>query len=184
MTKRCSIDRRAYLAGTLLSALILLFGCDAYEPGVETSWTIGDCEILQEVKQSTNTWPDPTFLRTYWCTRNGHKLLIGSHENESSTGDSPGPIEIDGSILIPTSNRVYRLGPNEQGREFYPGKAKRWDDFLESQRAYDYRFSSARESDGVWRLTYVAQNGLDDEPQPIHFLSRDGWNSFKIEPKD
>jgi hypothetical protein len=165
--------------------MLLAIGCGQYQTATDKSWVLGNCDIHEKIQRSKNDWPDPTFLRTYWLERDGHRLTVGNYENESSTGVITGPFAVGEYVLIPTSCYVYRVGPGNQVNEFYPWKATQWHRFSESLRingAYDYHVDTVAKVDGVWRLTYALVNDLDGHhPKYIHFTTKDDWQSFQIE---
>ena len=149
---------------------------------------VGGCEIHEEIQRSKSDWPDATFLRTYRLKRDGRKLTVGSYENESSTGVTNSPFAVGEYIVIPTSCYVYRVGPDNQVSEFSPWKANEWQSFSEPlgiNGHYDYHADKVEEVNGVWRLTYVLESGLDrDRPKFIHFVTKDNWQSFQVETEE
>jgi hypothetical protein len=179
---------KACPAAILISAGMLLAGCSRHLPGTEKSWTVGGCEILEEIRRSKSDWPDATFLRTYQFKRDGRKLAVGSYENESSTGVHNSPLAVGEYIVIPTSCYVYRVGPDNQVNEFSPWKANLWHGFSEPlgiNGHYDYHADTVEEVNGVWRLTYALERGLDgDRPEFIHFVTKDNWQSFRVETEE
>ena len=104
--KQRQLTMRNYLTVAIAAcALCLTCGCDTgFERSLvsDQTWDVGDCKVREKIV-CTDAIPDRSFERTYWLMRDGAELLVGSYENESSTGVIKQPYAVDDCIIIPTS---------------------------------------------------------------------------------